>query len=49
MPFWKITDRGPSKVKEIKFKQGELLEEHLQDWICADQCRRNGCYTDRKT
>jgi hypothetical protein len=36
MPLWKITDNGPSKVKETKFKQEKLLEEHLEDWIAAD-------------
>jgi hypothetical protein len=36
MPLWKITDKGPSKVKETKFKQEKLLEEHLEDWIAAD-------------
>jgi hypothetical protein len=35
MPLWKITDKGPSKVKETKFKQEKLLEEHLEDWIAA--------------
>jgi hypothetical protein len=28
MPLWKITDKGPSKVKETKFKQEKLLEEN---------------------
>jgi len=37
MPLWKITDKGPSKVKETKFKQEKVLEEHLEDWIAADQ------------
>ena len=36
MPLWKITDKGPSKVKKTKFKQEKLLEEHLEDWIAAD-------------
>jgi hypothetical protein len=36
MPLWKITDKGPTKVKETKFKQEKLLEEHLEDWIAAD-------------
>ena len=36
MPLWKITDKGPSKVKETKFKQEKLLEEHLEDWIAVD-------------
>ena len=35
MPLWKITDKGPSKVKETKFKQEKLLEEHLEDRIVA--------------
>lgn len=33
MALWKITEKGPSKVKETKFKQEKLLEEHLEDWI----------------
>ena len=36
MPLWKITDKGPSKVKETKFKEEKLLEEHLEDWIAKD-------------
>ena len=36
MPLWKITEKGPSKVKETKFKQEKLLEEHLEDWIARD-------------
>jgi len=36
MPLWKITDKGPSKVKETKFKQENLLEDHLEDWIAND-------------
>jgi hypothetical protein len=28
MPLWKITDKGLSRVKETKFKQEKLLEEH---------------------
>jgi hypothetical protein len=36
MPLWKITDKGPSKVKETKFKQEKLSEEHLEDWIAVD-------------
>ena len=36
MALWKITDKGPSKVKETKFKQEKLLEEHLEDWIATD-------------
>jgi len=26
MALWKITDKGPAKVKETKFKQEKLLE-----------------------
>ncbi|MBU1937155.1 hypothetical protein KKG05_07115 [bacterium] len=36
MPLWKITEKGPSKVKETKFKEEKLLEEHLEDWIARD-------------
>jgi hypothetical protein len=36
MALWKITDKGPAKVKETKFKQEKLLEEHLEDWIASD-------------
>lgn len=36
MALWKITDIGPSKVTETKFKQEKLLEEHLEDWISSD-------------
>jgi len=36
MGLWKITDKGPSKVKETKFKAEKLLEEHLEDWITQD-------------
>ena len=36
MGLWKITDKGPSKVPETKFKQEKLLEEHLEDWIVSD-------------
>src|SRR4030042_2249488 len=33
MTLWKITDKGPAPVKETKFKDEKLLEEHLEDWI----------------
>lgn len=33
MTLWKITEKGPAKVKETKFKQEKLLEEHLENWI----------------
>jgi len=33
MPLWKITDKGPLKVKKTQFKEEKLLEEHLEDWI----------------
>ena len=36
MALWKITEEGPSKVKETKFKKEKLLEEHLEDWIAKD-------------
>ena len=36
MPLWKITEKRPSKVKETKFKQEKLIEEHLEEWIAAD-------------
>ena len=36
MGLWKITDKGPSKVKETKFKAEKLLEENLEDWITQD-------------
>lgn len=36
MPLWRITEKGPSKVKETKFKQEKLLEEHLENWIAND-------------
>lgn len=36
MPIWKITDKGPTKLPETRFKQEKLLEENLEDWIVAD-------------
>lgn len=36
MGLWKITNQGPKQVPETKFKQEELLEENLEDWICSD-------------
>ena len=33
MALWKITDKGPAPVKETKFKDEKMLEEHLEDWI----------------
>lgn len=33
MALWKITDKGPSPVKETRFKDEKLLEEHVEDWI----------------
>lgn len=36
MPIWKITDNGPAKITETKFKQEKLLEEKLEDWIVSD-------------
>lgn len=35
MTLWKITDKGPYPVKETKFKDEKLLEEHLEHWIAA--------------
>lgn len=36
MGLWKITDNGPTKVKETKLKKEKLLEEKLEDWIAKD-------------
>jgi hypothetical protein len=36
MGLWKITDKGPAKVSETKFKQEKLLEGQLEDWISSD-------------
>lgn len=36
MGLWKITDKGPTKIAETRFKQEKLLEENLEDWISAD-------------
>jgi hypothetical protein len=36
MGLWKITDKGPTKVSETKFKQEKLIEGHLEDWIASD-------------
>ncbi len=36
MPLWKITDKGPAKVQETKFKKEKLLEEDLENWIEQD-------------
>lgn len=36
MGLWKITDKGPAKVSETKFKKEKLLEEQLEDWISSD-------------
>ena len=36
MALWKITDKGPDKVKETRFRQEKLLEEHLEEWIARD-------------
>ncbi len=36
MSLWKITDKGPTKVKQTKFKEEKLLEEHLENWIAND-------------
>jgi hypothetical protein len=35
MPLWKITDKGPSKVKEAKFKQEKLLGGTMENPIVA--------------
>lgn len=36
MTIWKITTHGPKKVKETRFKEEKLLEEHVEDWIAGD-------------
>lgn len=36
MGLWKITDNGPTKVKETKLKKEKLLEEKLENWIAKD-------------
>lgn len=36
MGLWKITDKGPFKVKETKFSQEKLLEENLENWFSLD-------------
>ncbi len=36
MPIWKITQNGPSKLLETRFKQEKMLEEKLEEWIEAD-------------
>lgn len=35
MPIWKITDKGPAKIPETRFKQEKLAEENLDDWKSA--------------
>lgn len=36
MSIWKITSKGPIKVKETKLKQEKIREESLEDWIVSD-------------
>lgn len=36
MSLWKITDKGPIKLGETKFKKENMLEEHLENWIEKD-------------
>lgn len=36
VPLWKISENGPTRVKETKFKQEKLLEEHIENWIASD-------------
>jgi hypothetical protein len=38
MPLWKITDKGPSKVKEIKFKQHKTCRDEIIE--CAQTVMR---------
>lgn len=35
MTLWKITTKGLAPVRETKFKDEKLLEEHLEDWIAG--------------
>lgn len=37
MPIWKITSKGPVQVTETTLKEEQLLEEHLEDWVVANQ------------
>lgn len=34
--MWKITEKGPQKIVETRFKQEKLLEENLEEWIASD-------------
>jgi hypothetical protein len=36
MSIWKVTSNGPQEVSETKFKQEEVLEESLEDWVVDD-------------
>jgi len=36
MTLWRITPKGPVRVAETALKQARLLEEHLEDWIVAN-------------
>lgn len=33
MALWKLTDDGPRQVDTTRFRDEDLLEEHLEDWI----------------
>ena len=35
MSIWKITEDGPKKIPETKFKKENVLEKELEDWIIA--------------
>lgn len=36
MPLWKITNTGPQKVNQTKFKKEKILEKELENWIVND-------------
>jgi hypothetical protein len=36
MAIWRITDKGPTRVAETRFKQERFLEEKLEEWVIAD-------------
>lgn len=33
MTLWKVTDEGPHQVETTRFRDEDLLEEHLEDWV----------------
>lgn len=33
MALWKVTEDGPRQVETTRFRDEDLLEEHLEDWI----------------